>query len=100
MTTDSATTELERETEKLQAIFEARKAELRCPACGNETMQMMDSLSKTEGTAVVLYQLRSGGAKQQSRSEILLTDPTISVACNNCGLVRQFVKRYLMREQS
>jgi predicted RNA-binding Zn-ribbon protein involved in translation (DUF1610 family) len=91
MTTDSATNDLESETQKLQATFEARKAELRCPACGNETMQMMDSLSSTEGTALVHYQLKRG-------SNILLAEPTVSLACINCGLVRQFVRRFLMRE--
>jgi ribosomal protein S27E len=87
MTTDSAVEELER----LGSIFEDRKAELRCPVCGNETMVMLDSAAKPERSGIATFRFQSQAARQSSAIE------TVSVACNNCGLVRQFVKNILMR---
>jgi uncharacterized protein with PIN domain len=75
MSTDSATQEIDR----LQKIFEARKANLRCPVCATETQMVM-----SEGVVSVSpnWQLMS---------------PSVVVACQNCGFVRHFIKEFLFQ---
>jgi uncharacterized Zn finger protein len=87
MTTDSATEDLDR----LGTIFEVRKAELRCPICGNEAMVVLDSPTRPERSGVANFRFENESSRQSSAIE------TIAVACSNCGLVRQFVKNILMR---
>jgi ribosomal protein S27E len=93
MTTDSATIE----TDRLKAIFEQRKAKLRCPVCGNETMALLEKSDLTltdRGSGVGLYFFGKPG----HRDHAVGAYPTVTVACNNCGLVRQFLKQFLMPE--
>jgi DNA-directed RNA polymerase subunit RPC12/RpoP len=91
MTTDSATIEALR----LKEIFEERKAELRCPICGNDSMQAMDSAGEGQGSAVTKYRLAADGTPVEASAAIM----TVAVACTNCGFVRQFVKKILLRER-
>jgi ribosomal protein S27E len=93
MTTDSATDEATR----LKAIFDERKAELRCPVCGNETMALLEKSDLTltdRGSGVGLYFFGKPG----HRDHAVGAYPTVTVACNNCGLVRQFLKQFLIPE--
>jgi uncharacterized Zn finger protein len=76
MTTDSAIQEIDR----LQKIFEARKADLRCPVCQTETQMVMSGGSINAG---IVYDSIT---------------PTVVVACRNCGLVRHFIEEFLMHE--
>jgi C4-type Zn-finger protein len=78
MTTDSATIDIDR----LQASFKVKNAELRCPVCSSEDMVVLDpALSVPQD---VYWRPKS--------------IKTVSVACGNCGLVRQFVQQILLRE--
>jgi hypothetical protein len=76
---DSATARAE--LDRLEASFKVKNAELRCPVCSSEDMVFLDPVLKPRD----LYW----------RPDPI---PTVSVACGNCGLVRQFVKQILVRE--
>jgi C4-type Zn-finger protein len=75
MTTDSATQEIDR----LQKIFEDRKADLRCPVCGTETQMVMSCGSVNAGPPYESF------------------SPSVVVACQNCGFVRHFIKEFLFK---
>jgi uncharacterized Zn finger protein len=78
MTTDSATQEIDR----LQKIFEERKADLRCPVCTTDTQMVI-----------------SGGGINAGPPYDSFT-PTVVVACRNCGFVRHFIQEFLLNEDN
>jgi transcription elongation factor Elf1 len=91
MTTDSATQRADN-LSQIEALFKMRGAELRCPVCGHETMNVFDELESDGATVIVGYKNVNGVLKG-----IQATMPTVTVACNNCGLIRQFAKAFLDR---
>jgi transcription elongation factor Elf1 len=93
MTTDSATPPVD--LIKIDALFKRRGAELRCPVCGHETMTVFDELETDGITLNMRFKNVIGGSWKSVHSKM----PIITVACNNCGLIRQFAKGFLASGQ-
>jgi hypothetical protein len=54
-------------------------------------MRVMDTLEIDEGTVLSRYRFHNGKAELKALS-------TIAIACNNCGLIRQFLEEFLLRK--
>jgi transcription elongation factor Elf1 len=93
MTTDSATPP--GDLSRIEALFKKRGAELRCPVCGQEAMTVFDELEADGLSLKMRFKNVVGGVWQS----VPMKMPIITVACNNCGLVRQFAKPFLASAQ-
>ena len=77
----------------LMALFEKKRADLRCPVCKNDKFLLIDKLSDDEASVLDIYKFNTGKAPTKSGAV-----KTIAVACGNCGHIQQFVLDVLLKE--